>query len=357
MKRVLFYLSFLTLILATSCELIQPTTDFTPDKSDPSGNLLIINNSNEQLVLYKDQVVIKKIPASATDFLVNIPNESGSTVELDLYLWSDVSADVNNPDPTLAFKRWMVPLSPTDAVETRATWHISGATQYVDVATLNLSYFGGTDNFVDVYLNGRTGAKIASLKPGDQYRKVGVDYGNYTLHYLYWFSDQNSTTAFEEKGWIEKQTINGEEKDIWLILNENRKDITMTIPHLGSAASQGTRYAGVEIRNYAGEPVQVFVDDKLIESVCYLEEGNTRNLSTLDVDGVYTFYLPISAENDSSKLFRLKAQTLTTVQVVETIDLDLQADKVASWWIDGEADPIGVQVLNEKPVIFSITTN
>jgi len=350
MKRVLYFLTFGMILFATSCEIItENPLEFTPDEQDPSGNLLVINNSNEQLVLYKDQVLIKKIPASATDYLINIPNSSEGTVQLDLYLWDDVAADELNPDPSLAYKRWLVPLASTDDVETRATWHISGASQYTDVATLNLSYFGGTDNFVDVYLNGRTGAKIASLKPGDQYKKVGVDYGNYTLHYLYWFSDQNNTTAFEEMGWIEKQNVNGDDKDIWLILNENRKDITMVIPHLGSAASQGTKYAGVEISNYSGEPVQVFVGDKLIEAVCFLEEGNTRNLSTIDVDGVYTFYLPITEEGVTEKSFRLKAQTLTTVQTVETIDLTLIADEVVGWVIDGEIDDNGEEPPVEEP--------
>jgi hypothetical protein len=154
-------------------------------------------------------------------------------------------------------------------------------------------------------------------------------------------------------GWIEKQLINGEEKDIWLILNENRKDITMTIPHLGSAQSRGTRYAGVEIRNSFNEPVQIFADDKLIESICYLEEGNTKNLSTLDVDGVYIFYLPITDENDSTKLFRLKAQTLTTVEVVETIDIEVIADDVVSWTVDGDADSTGTIVLNQRPVVVN----
>ncbi len=350
MKRVLYFLTFASIILASSCEIIENPAGFTPDNPDATGNLLIINNSNEQLVLYKDQEVVKMIPASATDYLVYIPNESEGTVQLDLYLWEDVAGDINNPAPADAFKRWLVPLSSSDAVEQRATWHVGGASQYTDVATLNLSYFGGSDNNVDVYLNGRTGGKVVSLKPGDQYKKVGVDYGNYTLHYLYWFSDQNDANAFKEVGWIESQLINGNEKDIWLILNENRKDVTMVIPHFGSAGSQGTKYAGIEITNHTGEPVQIFVGDKLIESVCFLEEGNTRNLSTLDVDGSYTFYLPITEEGATEKSFRLKAQTLTTVLTLETADITLVADEVVGWVVDGEADVTAEPVVEEAPV-------
>jgi hypothetical protein len=337
MKRILFYLSFVVFIFATSCELVDENYDFSPDPADLSGNLLIINNSNEQLVLYKDQVLYKKIPASATDYLVSIPCDGG-TVQLDLYRWEDVMNDPANPLATDAFKRWMVPLSTDDKVENRATWHISGASQYTDVATLNLSYFGGTDDNVDVYLNGRTGGKIASLKPGDQYKKVGVDYGNYTLHYLYWFSDQNDANAFEERGWIETQYVNDDEKDIWLILNENRKDVTMVVPHYGAANSKGTKYAGIEISNHFGEPVQIFAGDKLIESVCYLEDGNTRNLSTIDNNGVYVFFLPINEEDVTEKSIRFKAQTLQTVQEVELADITIIADDIVKWVVDGEPD-------------------
>ena len=72
-----------------------------------------------------------------------------------------------------------------------------------------------------------TCAKIMTLMPGQQDKMVGVDYGNYTLHYLYWFSDQNDSEAFEERGWIENQTVDGEDYPIWLVLNENRKDVTI----------------------------------------------------------------------------------------------------------------------------------
>ncbi len=243
-------------------------------------------------------------------------------------------------------------MSNDDDVESRATWHVSGADQYTDVATLNLSYYGGTDDFVDVYLNGRTGAKIASLKPGDQYKKVGVDYGNYTLHYLYWFSDQNSTVGFEQVGWIEQEIVNGEEKDIWLILNENRKDVVMVIPHFGSVNSKGTKYAGIEITNHSGDPVQIYVGDKLIESVCYLEDGNPLNLSTLDRNGSYTYIIPITEEDITAKEFTFTAKHLTTAAEVEVAEITVIADSVVSWEVDGVAD---VQPV-DQPVVPADST-
>jgi len=339
MKRILFYLSFLSLIFMSSCELFEedPPKDFVPSEPDPTGNLLIINNSNEHLVLYKDEYMVKKIPASATDYLVNIPNPTEGTVQLDLYIWEDVKDDPNNPDPEEVYKRWVVPLANSDAVEDRATWHISGASQYTNVATVTFRYYGGTDEFVDVYLDGRTGAKIASLKAG-QDRVVGIDYDNYTLHYLYWFSDQNTSESFEELGWIEKELVNGEEKDIWLILNENRKDVTIIIPHLGSAQNSGTKYGNLRISNTSGDPVQIFADDKLIESICYLEDGSIENLSTIDRNGTYTFIMPIYEEDALEAEYILSAHHLTNGTVIETTTITVIAEDTVDWEVDGQPD-------------------
>ncbi len=323
-----------------SCELFEdePPRDFVPDQPDPTGNLLIINNSNERLVLYKDEYIVKKIPASATDYLVFIPNPNEGTVELALYLWEDVRDDPNNPDLDKVYKKWLVPLSSSDAVEERATWHISGASQYTNVATINFSYYGGTDEFVDVYLNNRTGAKIMTMMPGQQNKKVGVDYGNYTLHYLYWFSDQNDNQAFEELGWIETELVNGEEKDIWLILNENRKDVTTIVPHLGAAQSSGTKYGNLRISNLSGDPVQIYAGDKLIESVCYLEEGSIQNLSTIDRNGTYTFILPIYEEEATEAEFILSAKHLTNGNTIESITITVIAEETVEWIVDGKPD-------------------
>jgi hypothetical protein len=337
MKRLLYLLPIVSLILVTSCEIIEEPTVFEPDQPDQAGNLLIINNSGEQLVLYKDQQVIKKIPASATDFLVDVSNPSEGSVQLDLYLWEDVYEDVEHPDPSLAYKTWLVPLSNSTSIEKRATWHVDGIEQYTNVATLNLSYFGGTDYMSDVYLNGKTGAKIASMKPGDQYKKVGIDYGNYTLHYLYWFSNQNDNNAFEEVGWIEKQVINDEEKDIWLILNENRKDVTMIIPHHGSTLSQGVKYAGLNVDNQSGDPVIIEVNNKLIEYVCFLENGSTENLSTIEALGKYTYYIPITEQDATTIDVTLTASHLTNGTYVEGPEtITLTADETTTWIVDGQ---------------------
>lgn len=349
MKRVLFCFSILALIFMGSCEIIEdPPKQFVPDEPDLSGNLLIINNSTERLVLYVNEYIVKKIPASASDYLVNIPNPNESTIELDLYLWEDVMADPNNPDPSKVYKKWLVPLANSTDVEEQATWHISGASQYTNVATLNFSYYGGTDEFVDVYLNNRTGAKIMSLMPGQQDKMVGVDYGNYTLHYLYWFSDQNDSEAFEERGWIENQMIEGEEYPIWLVLNENRKDVTIIVPHLGSAQSTGMKYGSLTVSNLTPEPVQIYAGDKMIEDVCFLENGLPENLSTLDRYGSYTYIMPITGGEGVMEMeYHLQAKHLTNGSTIETATVKVIAEDIVEWVVDGLDDVTGEE--SEEP--------
>lgn len=340
MKRVLFYLSFLSVIFATSCEIIDETSsEFTPDQPDPSGNLLIINNSNEQLVLYKDQVLIKKIPASATDFLVYIPNESEGTIQLDLYRWDDVALDELNPDPALAYKRWLIPLSNSTSVADQATWHVGSDDTFIDVATVSFSYFGGTSYFVDIFLNDRTGAKIMSMIPGQQYKKVGIDYGNYTLHYKYWYSNQNDNQAIDESKttWVETETINGEDVNIWMVLNENRNDVTYIVPHNGIDTQRKSWYGNIKITNMHSIPVVISAGDELIESVCYLDNISKTNYSSIASLGTTTFVMPILNEEPMEETYILTARDVEG-RFVEDITITVLPDSTFNWIVDGELD-------------------
>jgi hypothetical protein len=339
MKRVLFYLSFLGAIFATSCEIIDTPTDFTPDQPDPSGNLLIINSSNEQLVLYKDQVLIKKIPASATDFLVNIPNDNEGTVQLDIYRWEDVSADENNPDPTKAFKRWIVPLANSTSVADQVTWHVGAEDTFIDVATVNFSYFGGTSYFVDIFLNDRTGAKIMSMVPGQQYKKAGIDYGNYTLHYKYWYSDQNSNQGIDDSKttWVETETINGEDVNIWMVLNENRNEVTYIVPHNGIDTQKKSWYGNIKITNMHNIPVVISAGDKLIESVCYLDNISKTNYSSIASLGTTTYVMPILQEEPMQETYILTAHDVEG-RYVEDITVTVLPDSTFNWIVDGVPD-------------------
>lgn len=340
MKRILLYLSFLSFIFATSCEFIEDEPkEFVPDDQDASGNLLIINNSNQRLVLYKDEFIVKKIPATATDYLVYIPNENEGTVQLDLYLWEDVKDDIENPDPALAYKRWLVPLANSTSVEERATWHIGSDDTFTDVATVSFSYFGGTSYNCDIFLNDRSGAKIMSLKPGDQYRKVGIDFGNYTLHYKYWYSNPDDNQAIDDSKtvWIEEELINGEEVKIWMVLNENRDEVTYIVPHNGVDTQKKSYYGTIEITNFHNQPVIIKAGDKLIENVCYLDNGDKTNYSTVDVNGTTSFVMPILSDDIMEETYFLTATDLEG-KFIEEISITVAAEETVEWIVDGEAE-------------------
>lgn len=336
------FLSFLTVLMAmfmvTSCEFEEPQ-EFVPDEADETGNLLIINNSNERLVLYKDEVMIKKVPASATDYLVDIDNPDGLNIQLDIYKWDDVKDDINNPDLDDVYKRWLVPLSSTTELASRSTWHIGMEDTYTDVATVSFSYYGGTDYNVDVYLDSKSGAKLMSMKPGDQYRKVGIDYGTYPLLYRYWYSDPDDDEAIDESKtvWIDTETINGEEVSIWMVLNENRNEVTYTVPHNGVDTEKVSYYAYITITNMNYTPVIIKEGDVLIEYTCYLDDGDYTNYSTIAYTDQTTYVMPISNTETLEETFILTARDVEG-SWVESTSFTLSEGETAYWTVDGLDD-------------------
>ena len=332
MKKLFFLLIIATLMGA--CQKEDPPAVFQADQSADAGNLLIINNSSKRLVLYKDEVPLRKISSSSTDFLVNIPTQDGVAVELSLYDWDDVQGNVNNPPLDKVFKKWKISLANSTALSDQVTWHVSSSSEYSTMATIFFNYYAGTDYSADVFLNGQNGAKLLTLAPGQQYRKIGLDYGNHTLAYHYWLSDQNTADAVEDIGWIEKQTINGEEGDIWLVLNENRSDMTMVVPHFGSSVADQVKYGNLKVVNDLSYPVQIYVGQKLIESICYLEDGSTKNLSTVAGQESYTFVMPITNEAAESVEYNLRAVHLTNGNAVKEEKVTVTAGETLTWTVN-----------------------
>ena len=332
MKKLLYLVAIAATMMA--CEKEDPPATFQADPSADAGNLLIVNNSEKRLVLYKDEVPQRKIPSTSTDYLVNLDTEDGKAVELALYDWELVEGDINNPPIGSAFKKWKVSLANSTAVSDQVTWHVSKSSEYSTMATIYFNYYSGTEYHADVFLDGQTGAKLMTLKPGQQYRKIGLDYGNHTLAYHYWHSDQNTADAVDESGnWIEKQTINGEKGDIWLVLNENRSEMTMVVPHFGTDVTDFVKYGNLKIENDKTHPIQVYIGQKLIESEVYLEEGNTKNLSTIAGMESYEYVMPITDEEVDSVEYNLRAVHLTSGNPVKEEKVTVHADSTVVWTV------------------------
>ncbi|TAJ11840.1 hypothetical protein DMA11_15385 [Marinilabiliaceae bacterium JC017] len=331
MNRILSVLILLAMAFA-GCEKDDPPAKFVADPSDAAGNLLIINNSNKRLVLYKEEVPIRKISSSSSDFLINIPNAAEGAVELSLYDYELVKDDINNPPTENVFKKWKVPLSKGTALSDQVTWHVGATNQDSNSGTLKLKYYSysGSNGYnVDVYLNSQTGARIASLKPGDQDKQIGLDYGAYTLHYHYWSSDQNTASGIEDHGWMDNQTIDDEEVSFWVVLNAGRSESSIVVNHKGTDAGL-VYYGKLNVKNNTNNPVNIWANGNLIEEVCYLVGGNTDALSLISGKGEYTYILPITTEDANATTYSLKATTLDGKFIQES-DVEIVADETASW--------------------------
>ena len=293
MKKVVL-LVFVMVVLLTGCDII-PGLFLTPDPEDSEqdtyGNLVISNYSDNKLVLYNGSEYLKTLSDSSTDFLVNIPNPDSIVMDLRLYKHADIT-ELETPDLSVVFKRWNVVLADDTQTEHRVTWMVQANTSEIECGFLTLAYIGGTDNSVDVFLNSRTGAKLLSLSPGAQNLKVGVEFGNYTVYYHYWVSNQNTTGGMDDVGWIDEETVNGNDVPIYVILNANRESRHLQIPHWNADSPVGeSLYGNITITNTLSTPVQIYSGTELIEDIMYTDEPIT-NASTIAAGDNASFTLP-----------------------------------------------------------------
>jgi hypothetical protein len=285
----------------------------TPDESDSQGNLVIRNLTGERLVLYRgSEQRLRVLPDDQTDYLVNVPNPNADRLDLRMYRLSDIADDIDAPGAAEAIKRWDVALASDTEIEHRSTWAVLDNDAERNSGTLTFSYVGGTENSVDVYLNEQTGAKIASLRPGAERKQVGVDYGNYTLHYNYWYSDPNTASAAEDRGWTEAETVNQLEVAIYAVLNANRQTQHLQVPHLGVELKP---WGTLNVFNSTATPVQLWAGAALIESIVYTD-GSTQNVSTVAANETVPFILPVGDH-------LILAKTLDSNAEIGRIELEL----------------------------------
>ena len=260
--------------------------------------------------------------------LVNYSNPNQETKDLKLFLLDSVKDDIDNPNLESIYKRWSVALSNNTGIEGRVTWFVKGDQNRDDVGTgeLTLSYIGGTENSVDIFLNNATGAKIASLSPGAQNRKVGLSYGTYTALYKYWYSDQHPTEGVTEIGWRDKELVNGTEVDIFIVLNAARVSRHLQIPHWNGGGAIDEQYGSIRIRNYTASPVIIYAGSDLIENAMYTDEV-VDNYSTIPANDNITYVMPIDE-------FIFSARDTQTSSTIADTTLSIVADSLITWDIN-----------------------
>lgn len=249
-----------------------------------------------------------------------------------MYDYEVVKDDINNPPVEKVFKKWKVPLSEGTSLSDQVTWHVGADNQETSSGTLKLKYYAysGFEGYnVDIHLNNQTGAKIASMKPGDQDKQIGLDYGAYTLHYHYWTSDQNTASGMEDHGWMETQTIDDEEVAFWVVLNAGRPETSMIVYHKGSKTNN-LLYGKIQVKNNLAYPVNIWANGRLIEEVCYLVGANTDALSVINAKDEYTYILPMSDEKADIATYTIKATNLSG-ELIREENVKVTADQTIRW--------------------------
>ena len=145
------------------------------------ANLLVTNETDDVLYLYQELNGVSKyiscIGANAEDFSLHIPNQDNSIINLQVWK-AEVVADENNPDISNVYRQWSVPLSSSTQPDEQTSWLITDNDQNTNSGTLLLSYPStDKDNLeviyhVDIFLNSKTGTRLASLQPGVSNKQV-----------------------------------------------------------------------------------------------------------------------------------------------------------------------------------------
>ncbi len=329
MKHILIT-TLITIILLTGCDLFTESIDLSSDAPDAIGNLLISNHSGERLVLFEGETRLKIIPSSSSDYLVNISNPNGLTLELRLYKLADIEGDIDNPDLDFVFKNWAQNFPSDTDPEHRYTWHVTANDVEINSGTVHFSYYGAGEVNVDVFLNSITGAKLMTLRPREQYGAQGIDYDYYTVIYQYWTSDQGTSNGRQNLGTIETEMKNGSEVDITLNVNYENSPVYMTIPTWDNGQIDAET-GSIRIKNMTAEPVQIWAGNTLIETIM-ISENPTQNASTISAGNSTTYELPIGPYEFTAKKLSGEEVEMHTITIYQ--------NSVAYWDIGSVNSPV-----------------
>lgn len=247
---------------------------------DAEGQLIIMNESKEKLHLYADKQHLKVIPRRTRQFLVNLPDHADK-LELSIYKVNETH-QVEAPDPNHLFKRWIVILPQSKKPDDHLKWVISSYASSAGSGKIRFSYPAGYNgaaiNYqVDVYLQSRSGAYIASLSPGRAH-SLTLDYGVYKFYYHYWSSHSGNAEGTREVGWLESP---------YQVLNAAHTEETIQIPAYNTLPENT---AQLHVVNQLEEPVNLFWQNCLMDDVV-LGYENASGLAALSSGHETIYYL------------------------------------------------------------------
>lgn len=285
--RISFVILSMVLFL-TGCrpepsqEQVPSTNTNTYGNQDTTGNIVILNQSNSNLLFYYEDNgaprLLKRIAPLQNpndEFLVNVPTNGNEPKILKMWQESQVAnflAPQSNP-----YRQWTVVLSNQLTDESsRKTWvvkdGVSTGTGSVSFSYDDFMLNGLVNSYsVDVYLDSQTGSKIASIDPGTEGKQIGLEYDTYSLFFKYWFSDPEMYNGvLQNVGWIELN------HPISLNSYFNEEDISIPTYWDSSIGRIGT----INITNLTPNTVSIFANNIPIENHV-ISNQPTTNISNL----------------------------------------------------------------------------
>ena len=284
------------------------------NQKDSLGNLIIVNQLSDQLYLYHgEDIFLKKI--SAVDrFRVYVPINENEIKQLKIWRKKDVN-DHLFPDSSKVYRSWNVELSNSTLDQDVVSWIISDFEPINDVGELILNYpsvdaTGSNVIYnVDLFLSDTNNLLATTLFPGLQGRKVGLDYGYYDLHYLFWFQSDNRINI----SWNDTSVIDDQNS---VIINTNNPSRTIEIePFFGNNTG---RKGNIKVVNHTDDYLRIVFNDSTLIEFIEMESLPSTGLSLLYPNGGnFTFTIPEDYYTFSAK----------------NIDTDLSQDTRANIYI------------------------
>ncbi len=328
-----YFISILLLVLISSC-LSEQTNDnsiiFSRENSDEdySGNLYVTNTLDDYILLFDGfNNFIKIIEPNYEKFLIDVPNDGNDSKLLRIWKLNDVG-NVNDPNITSLYRQWEIVLSNNNSIVDRTEWIITEGDRGLGVGTIEFSYPDSgkngisNDYSVDVYLNSKTGSKIAALSPGMESKKVGIEYGLHYLYFNYWISNPYSNDVRTDIGWIDKDDF---ERKYEVVMNSSypQRDFLIPVYYWSNVGRTGV----IVIKNPTNETISIQANDQLIED-WMVSNDPVAGLSYLLAGDERKFYI-------RQKVYTLSAYKTSSAQRYDYLAEKTIVDNYEFYWVVG----------------------
>ncbi|MBC8213801.1 MAG: hypothetical protein H8E71_04095 [Candidatus Marinimicrobia bacterium] len=300
MKNQNYFIVVLLLILF-QCE--DPPTEVGPlfpdchseinyCTSDVIGNLILVNNLDEELYLYVADTLLKYIPDSS-EFVINLVEGTSSQTNLKIIKANSIDNPFIVPENNYIFKQWniIVTQPPQNNInDIEKSWVIEQEDEpegFIILSYPENDEWGQEVIYnVDIVLDTYSGPTIACLQPGQSMKEVRLTYNTYYIYLHYWWSDPESSGGVQYIGWNPEPDVDSEPYDI--VLNTFNDTIVLALPTYEN--SSVGRYGIITIQNSHNETVIIKANGTLIEN--YAIMANPQNASSISVGSVQEYLIP-----------------------------------------------------------------